>query len=96
MSDSLLDYYDKRALEYEGIYAKPERQADLAALKNLLQATLAGHRVLELACGTGYWTSMIAETAECVLATDANQSVLQLAWEKKLPPDKVVFQQADA
>ena len=32
--DKLADYYAQRAAEYERIYAKPERQADLAALRD--------------------------------------------------------------
>src|SRR5712692_10327984 len=57
------EYYARRAVEYERVYAKPERQDDLARLRRLLQADLAGHDVLEIACGTGYWTTAIAETA---------------------------------
>ena len=53
---SSLDYYRRRAGEYEAIYAKPERQADLARLRSSIPARLAGRRVLEVACGTGYWT----------------------------------------
>jgi ubiquinone/menaquinone biosynthesis C-methylase UbiE len=94
--DALLNYYGRRAGEYEAIYAKPERQVDLASLKCMLQSELAGHRILELACGTGYWTAAIAETAEFVLATDQNEAVLELAREKRLPPAKVTFLRADA
>jgi len=50
----LVDYYAKRAREYERIYDKPERQGDLDALKNLCHHTFTGHRVLEIACGTGF------------------------------------------
>ena len=31
--DPLAQYYAKRAAEYERIYAKPERQTDLGALR---------------------------------------------------------------
>src|SRR5882762_1693424 len=96
MSNSLIAYYDKRAAEYESIYAKPERQGDLTALKTWLPSCLAGHRVLEVACGTGYWTQVIAQTAEFILATDANESVLEIARGKQLSPNKVSFHQADA
>ena len=96
MSDSLLKYYQQRAAEYEGIYDKPERQANLMELRKLLRLVLDGHRVLELACGTGYWTEVIAETAEFILATDANKSVLDIAREKQLSPSKVSFIEADA
>jgi ubiquinone/menaquinone biosynthesis C-methylase UbiE len=96
VKDALLNYYGRRAGEYEAIYAKPERQIDLASLKFMLQSEFAGHRILELACGTGYLTAAIAETAEFILATDQNEAVLELAREKRLPPGKVTFKRADA
>ena len=63
-------YYAARAREYERIYAKPERQADLRILEADIPAALAGSNVIEVACGTGYWTQHIARTAGRVLATD--------------------------
>ena len=60
-------YYARRAAEYEKIYDKPERQADLARMRKDIPALFEGERVLEIACGTGYWTPLIAEQAESVL-----------------------------
>ena len=61
MKDSaLLDYYARRAQEYEQIYQKPERQIKLALLKAYLIKLLAERDVLEVACGTGYWTAFLA------------------------------------
>ena len=80
--DNLVSYYAKRAAEYERIYAKPERQADLAALKARIGRMFAGRRVLELACGTGYWTDVIAATASQVTALDLNEEVLEIARTK--------------
>ena len=76
--DKLADYYAKRAAEYERIYAKPERQADLAALRQRMRRLFAGRKVLELACGTGYWTDVIAGSAAQVTALDLNEEVLEI------------------
>jgi demethylmenaquinone methyltransferase/2-methoxy-6-polyprenyl-1,4-benzoquinol methylase len=95
-STDLIDYYSRRADEYEKIYAKPERQDDLAALRSLARGMFAGHDVLEVACGPGYWTQVISESAKSILATDTNQEVLEIARQKKYPGANVVFQQADA
>jgi demethylmenaquinone methyltransferase/2-methoxy-6-polyprenyl-1,4-benzoquinol methylase len=89
-------YYAERTSEYEKVYLKPERQEDLARLKARLRELLAGHTVLEVACGTGYWTAVIAETAALVLATDINPEVLALAEQKKMPRHQVRFLQEDA
>jgi SAM-dependent methyltransferase len=93
---SLLDYYGKRAEEYEQVYAKPERQPELAALALLLRGSLAGHDVLELACGTGYWTAAIAPTARSLVATDVSSEVLELARRKHYPAGRVRLETGDA
>ena len=93
---SMQAYYEARAREYERIYAKPERQADLRRLEELIPAHLAGRSVLEIACGTGYWTRHIARTAKSLLATDLTEETLQVARAKNLPEAKVRFAIADA
>ena len=80
--DKLANYYAQRAAEYERIYAKPERQADLATLRARIGKIFKGKRVLELACGTGYWTDVIAGTAVQVTALDLNEEVLAIARTK--------------
>lgn len=90
------DYYAQRAREYERIYAKPERQGDLQQLRESIMECLAGRDVLEVACGTGYWTEVIARSARSVLALDLNEEVLELARMKSIPKEQVTFAQADA
>ena len=92
---SLIDYYAKRANEYERIYEKPERQNDLAKLKELFRKTFTGHSVFEVACGTGCWTQAISQTAKSITATDFNEEVLQIVRAKKFGCE-VSFQKADA
>jgi SAM-dependent methyltransferase len=89
--DKLAEYYAQRAAEYERVYAKPERQADLAALRDRIRRLFAGRKVLELACGTGYWTEVIAERAVEILALDLNMEVLEIAKAKTIPKEKVKF-----
>lgn len=89
-------YYAARAREYEQIYAKPERQADLRVLEALIPRLLAGRHILEVACGTGYWTQFLANTAPHILATDVNAEVLAVAAHKGLPAAQVTFQVEDA
>lgn len=68
----MLRYYEQRQAEYEAIYARPERRRDLAWLEAGLRKLVSGRRVLELACGTGYWTRRIAGAARSIHATDAS------------------------
>ena len=93
---TLLDYYARRVQQYEQIYQKPERQAELARLKAHLAGLLAGHDLLEIACGTGYWTAHLAPVVRSILATDAAVEVLDAARSKAYPKDRVRLEQADA
>lgn len=89
-------YYSKRAKEYEQVYDKPERQAELAWLRERIPRIFRGRTVLEVACGTGYWTQHVAREAKRVYACDINESVLEIAREKPIPAGKAVFFKADA
>ena len=78
-------YYQQRAAEYERVYLKPERQADLRAMEAAMAAPFKGRRVLEVACGTGWWTPHGARDARSWLATDINPETLAVARTKPLP-----------
>ena len=93
---NLVRYYAERAHEYEKIYSIPERQQDLSQLKVRLRDLLAGQSVLEVACGTGYWTQVIAQAAKSIVATDINEQVLCIARSKQLPDDRVHFMKDDS
>jgi len=96
VSAELVDYYRRRAGEYEAIYAKPERQADLARLRQAIPAGLADRQVLEIACGTGYWTALVARTAKSIVATDIAEEPMRIAQSKEYGNCKVRFELADA
>lgn len=89
-------YYAKRAAIYEQVYDKPERQHELEWLRRRVPEIFSGRTVLEVACGTGYWTQYIARTASRVYACDINDAVLEIAREKPIPPGRVSFFKADA
>jgi demethylmenaquinone methyltransferase/2-methoxy-6-polyprenyl-1,4-benzoquinol methylase len=95
MNTDLVSYYKFRAEEYEKIYSKPERHEDLKSAATILQEIFADKQVLEIACGTGYWTEKIAATATSIFATDINESVINIAKQKDLSNKKVSFGIAD-
>ena len=92
----LAAYYQRRAPNYDEVYAKPERQGDLRQLEAVLPTLFSGRDVLEVAAGTGYWTGLIAATATTVTATDYNSEPLAIALSRDYPRRNVRVQQADA
>jgi demethylmenaquinone methyltransferase/2-methoxy-6-polyprenyl-1,4-benzoquinol methylase len=85
IEDSMRTYYAQRAQIYERVYHKPERQADLRAMEAWLPGCFAGRSVLEVACGTGWWTPHGARLAASWLATDLNPETLAIARAKVMP-----------
>lgn len=96
ITEQSAQFYAKNASNHDRIYDRPERQHDLAAMRGHVAEILRGHTVLELACGTGYWTRIIAETADKVVATDINPEMIALARLRALPAEKVSLRVADA
>lgn len=92
---SMKRYYAARAPYYDAVYDKPERRADIALLKELLPSRFSRRAVIEVACGTGYWTQFIAPATASLVATDATAEPLEFA---KLRPhtEGVRFLLADA
>lgn len=94
-STSLKAYYAERASEYDAVYAKPERQLSLRKLESWLPGSFKNKHVLEVACGTGYWTQFITPEADSVTAIDAADETLAIA--KLRPRNKsVLFLTGDA
>ena len=91
----MADYYVRRAAYYERVYHKPERQADLRAMEAWLSTQLIGRSVLEIACGTGWWTPHGAAQARRWLATDLNPETFAIAQAKAMPA-AVEFRTVDA
>ena len=90
------EFYAKSASNHDRVYDRPERQADLAELRRHLVEVLRGHSVLELACGTGFWTRDIAPVAVRVVATDINPEMIAMARLRGLDGASVDLRVADA
>lgn len=86
-----LAYYRAGAAQYDRPYTERADMRELLAAADGLP--IAGD-VLELACGTGQWTPMLAARARSVTAVDAAAEVLALARARTASP-RVRFLQAD-
>jgi SAM-dependent methyltransferase len=91
-------YYAARAKEYDRTagYENPISEMFRKRMKTQFKKAFKGRNVLEIACGTGYWTQILASTASTVLATDINEDMLRLARCKFKGIENVHFKKANA
>jgi SAM-dependent methyltransferase len=77
------------------VYLKPERQTDLRAIEQWVAQRFAGASVLEVACGTGYWSQFIAPAAKRLCALDAVAETIEIA-RSRIATGNVEFVIGDA
>lgn len=99
------EYYRARAGEYDEWFLRrgrydqgPEHRArwnaEVEEVRRALAAFGPAGRVLELACGTGWWTEQLVRHAASVTAIDASPEVLELNRERVGDPN-VRYELAD-
>ena len=81
LTDKVRAHYVARAAEYDvsAGYHDAEAERLRAPLKKFVTETFRARDVLEVACGTGYWTEVVAQVAASVLATDASAEMIAAA-----------------
>ncbi len=82
---SIVEYYRARAPEYEQIYYRevPERRREIDDQCEYVKQISKNKTVLDLACGTSYWTKVAAESAIEIVATDIAAEMISQAKSKK-------------
>lgn len=94
--DRQVDYYRARAPEYDNWWNRTHQYTlapglraawadEVAELESWVDGLPLGGDVLELACGTGTWTGMLAARAASVTAVDAVAEVIEINRSK---PDR--------
>jgi len=96
-TNPVIAYYDSIAAHYDNAAAEvsEEQMEDLDEAREQIGTLLAGHRILELGCGTGAWTEVLAEVADSVVALDASAAMLDLARMHGADLDNVAYRLAD-
>jgi len=89
-------YYGVRASYHDRGYSKPNYLEAWSRHAQCFQELLAGRNVLEVACGTGHWTAVLADVANSVVAVDLSDEMLAYAGKKAYVKGNVRIQCADA
>jgi SAM-dependent methyltransferase len=78
--DEQIEYYRRRAAEYVLTSSPPgdPHATHADRTREAIRALEPRGRVLELACGTGQWTGLLAQFADELLALDASPEMLEL------------------
>lgn len=94
----LIEYFSKKAPEYETVYnfSNPVRLQEQGIIKEYIKKSFSNRYVLELACGTGYWTKYLLSVAQKIVATDASASMLQIASSRYATHAAINFLLGDA
>jgi SAM-dependent methyltransferase len=87
-------YFTARAATYHDVYERPEQREELLRLHDKVAELMEGHSILEVGCGTGYWTRQLAEVADSVTAVDSNPAMLAVA--RQTEDDRIEWVQGDA
>lgn len=98
-NNDVADFYTAIAEHYDAQFhdeSDEDRQDDLDDVAEQVAELMRGHTVLELGCGTGYFTDVIAETAKSVLATDISEAMLNVAREHGEGLENVAYRVVDA
>jgi len=97
--EEMNEYYNLRApwhdyyMEYTSI-EKMERR--LQPIIKYIEEYIYDKNILEIGCGTGNWTQILAKNAHLVLATDSSPAVLEIARNKLAGFKNISFRLADA
>ena len=94
-NDPVARYYASSTQAADAALSRAERASDLSKVRERIAQLVRGQTVLELACGTGYWTEVIAANAAKVLATDILDEMIARAQTRRFPEGKVAFRTVD-
>src|SRR5690348_16471835 len=94
MTDEQVAFWSAIADRYDRVVDQQLGGTTRAAVRTRLAREGRLGRTVELGCGTGFFTGVLAEKADSVVATDLSPRMLDLA-RRRVTQGNVTFQVAD-
>ncbi len=97
--DEMNEYYNRRAPWHDHYmeYTTPEKMEQLLnPIIKYIEEYIRDKNILEIGCGTGNWTQVLAKKAKSVLATDSSPTAIKIARKKLSEFKNVSLQVSDA
>jgi len=91
--DSMHAYYCDRA-PYMARNVEDDPREFVRDIIAELKSLTNGQSVLEVACGTGNWTRLVAPCARTIVATDYSEGMLDVARSRQIPKTRFVHDDA--
>lgn len=95
LSQDIKEYYANIANSIDNVYKKNHYRTDLKNISNWLKKEFSNKTIIDIACGTGFWTQKISEIATSVMGIDVNESCIELAKSRHYPRYNVFFEIQD-
>ena len=94
----ILQYYRQVSSDHDRLYKRedPILQQEIYTVGEVLKKTLRNRCVLEAACGTGFWTRVVADIAQHVVSTDILNEMLTIAERRLRGFDNAELRLVDA
>ena len=89
------NHWSRLAADFENRNAYVAGQHNIEAIKQILRSIDLRGRVLELGCGNGTYSPVLAQTADRVFATDVSQDMLLTATEKLRSVERITVERQD-
>lgn len=95
----MIAYYDKHAPWHDECMSYTDNDQMEQLLHPIVETVIpyvSGRTVLEIACGTGNWTEVLAKRAGSVFAIDSSPAVLDIAIKKLEHLKNITLKETDA
>lgn len=84
-------YFARPSTGSDSLLQNPNAQSDIQSIRSCIRDHLTWKRILEVGCGTGYWSSVLGNIARFTTSTDPSEQIIQKARTANRHVGRVFF-----